>query len=103
MEVRCRIDDADLARDLVDAIVTERLAACAHVEATAPARYWWQGAVVHDDEVEMRFIVSRAGVEALVQALGQRHRYDLPGITWSAVATTAQYAAWVEANTAQRA
>ena len=103
VEVRSRVDDVTVAEALVDHLVGQRLAACGHIDPASPARYWWRHEFVRDHEVELRLITSLGRREALVEELRRRHPYELPGITWMLVATTDDYAAWVVAETTQRA
>lgn len=103
IEVRCRVDDRDAALHMLAHLVGERLAACGHVGEASPAQYWWQGQLVTDSEHELSLITAVGSVDSLVDELRQRHPYQLPGITWHTLATTADYADWVRAETDQRA
>jgi periplasmic divalent cation tolerance protein len=97
--VTCHIDDAAVARELVETCIAARLAACGHVGAPEPARYWWQGEIVHDSEFLIRLVTATDRVEDLVEALGAAHPYEVPDIMWTSVATTPAYADWLTAHT----
>lgn len=97
-EVRITCGSSDEAAAIADALVAERLVACVHVGSIASV-YEWQGVVEHDDEVLLTAITRLERCEAVVEAVGSMHSYDLPSITWVAVAGSPAYLAWVDEQT----
>lgn len=81
------------------AMVEERLAACAQVEAITSV-YRWQGAVQQDGEWRLLLKTTAARYPALEAALRARHPYELPALVALPVAAAAApFAAWVVAET----
>lgn len=84
-----------VAREMVE----RRLAACANVLADGRSIYRWAGGIEDAAEVPVLFKTAPVRREALMDALRERHGYDLPAIlSWPASAT-ADYAAWVATET----
>jgi len=89
------------ARALAHALVNQRLAACAQIERIDSV-YRWEGAVQQDAEWRLVFKTTRALYPQVEQAIRALHRYTLPAIHAVAVeAASADYAAWVIAETRQ--
>lgn len=97
-EVRITCGSSDEAASIADALVAERLVACAHVVAIASV-YEWQGVVERDDEVLLTAITRLERCDAAVDLVASMHSYDLPSITWVAVAGSPAYLAWVDEQT----
>lgn len=78
--VLTQLPDAESARDLAQALLTCRLAACVNIGATVESMYHWRGAIEKAAETPVA-IKTRAelypAVETLVRA---RHPYELPEI-----------------------
>jgi len=88
------------AEALGQALVQERLAACANVLDAVTSIYRWEGAIRRDQEAAL-LLKTRAGllplVEARVRAL---HGYELPCIVaWPIVGGNAAYLAWIVEQT----
>jgi periplasmic divalent cation tolerance protein len=101
VEVRITCGSAGEADAIAGDLVEARLAACVHV---MPIRstYRWRGAVEHDDEVLVTAMTTRDRYAELERLVLARHSYDLPAITAVAVvAGSADYLAWVVAETAE--
>ena len=97
-EVRITCGSSDEAAAIADALVAERLVACAHVAPIASV-YEWQGVVEHDDEVLLTAITRLERCAAVVDRVASLHSYDLPSITWVAIAGSPAYLAWVDEQT----
>jgi len=97
-EVRITCGSSDEAAAIADALVAERLVACVHVAPIASV-YEWQGVAEHDDEVLMTAITQLERCEAVVDRVASLHSYDLPSITWVAIAGSSAYLAWVDEQT----
>lgn len=88
------------AEELGQALVEERLAACANVLDGLTSIYRWEGAVRRDHEAAV-LLKTRAAllplVEARIQAL---HGYGLPCIVaWPIVGGSPAYLAWIVEQT----
>jgi periplasmic divalent cation tolerance protein len=71
------------------------------LRASAPIAsvYEWKSVVEHDDEVLLTVITRVGRFEAIVDLVRSMHSYELPAITSVAVSGTAEYLAWVHAQT----
>ena len=93
------VGNVEQARTLARAMVEQRLAACAQIEAIE-SFYRWHGAVEHDAEQRVLFKTRPDGYAALEAAIRAQHPYELPAIHAIAAAHAfAPYAAWVAACT----
>lgn len=88
------------AETAAQAMVEQRLAACANILAEGQSLYHWNGALDSAREVAVLFKTAPARRDALMAALARDHAYELPAIlSWAATATPA-YAEWVAQETA---
>lgn len=65
---------------IADAIVTERLAACANVVRGVTSMFWWEGRVQEGQEVTIILKTRSELVERLTERLRELHSYDCPCI-----------------------
>lgn len=87
------------ARAMAQALVEQRLAACAQIERIDSV-YRWEGAVQQDVEWRLVIKTTRDLYDRVEQAIRSLHRYTLPAIHAVAVeAASADYVAWVIAET----
>jgi periplasmic divalent cation tolerance protein len=100
IHVTTTCDSLDTARHLARRALEDRLAACANVTPGIVSLFRWQGAMEEEEEVSVTFKTTEARREALVALIAREHPYDLPVITWEAVATTAEAGEWCQAETA---
>lgn len=99
LAVTTTVGTEDDARTLAQALVEQRLAACAQIERIDSV-YRWQGVVQQDVEWRIVFKTTRDLYDRVEQAIRALHRYELPAIHAVAVeAASADYAAWVMAET----
>jgi periplasmic divalent cation tolerance protein len=90
------VGSADDARILADAVVAERLAACAQVVGPIESVYWWDGAVTGASEWLVRCKTTRGRSAALVRRLRELHPYEVPELVLLEPAGVDEpYAAWV--------
>ena len=85
-------DASALARELVE----QGLAACVQLDAIAASIYRWDGAVRQEPEVRLTIKSIPERLAALRDFVAGRHPYDLPQITWTTMACTPEYGAWVK-------
>ncbi len=84
------------ARVLADAVVAERLAACAQILGPLESVYWWQGTVTGATEWLLRCKTTTARAEALLARLRELHPYELPELVLlEPHGVEPDYAAWV--------
>ncbi len=91
--------DRAAAQAAAHAMVEQRLAACANVLAAGQSIYSWEGRIAEAEEVPVLFKTMPACREALMDALARTHAYELPAILSWPVTASADYAAWVDAET----
>lgn len=100
LHVATTCPDLDTARTLARAALQARLSACANILPGVVSLFHWQGQIDEQTEVQLVLKTTEAQRAALVDLIGQSHPYDLPVITWEAVATTAAATNWLMAETA---
>ena len=98
VEVAVTAPDRALASQLAEALVAERLAACAQVGGPVASVYRWQGRVERADEWVCRAKTTRAALPALERRVRSLHPYELPEILATPVTGPAAYLAWVRAE-----
>lgn len=91
--------DRESAERLARAALTEHVTACANILPGVRSLYHWRGEIAEDAEVMVIFKTSEAARAALVAFLEAEHPYDVPVITWEAVQTTPDAAAWLAEET----
>lgn len=100
--VLCTCPDEETGRRIAAALVEEHLAACVNRMPGVRSTYRWQGQTADEPEVLLviKTVTSRyAALELRLKAL---HPYNVPEIiALPVVAGSAQYLAWVAAETGQ--
>ncbi|OLR91323.1 divalent-cation tolerance protein CutA [Actinokineospora bangkokensis] len=90
-------DSADVAGQLAEAAVRERLAACAQVLGPVTSTYRWQGRVETAQEFQVHFKTARP--DELIAHLGAAHPYDEPElISVPITGGSPGYLAWLTAE-----
>jgi periplasmic divalent cation tolerance protein len=90
----------DEARRIAEALVGERLAACANILPGAQSIYRWQGAVVRDDEVVILAKTRATLVDAVVARVKALHSYQVPCVVaLPIVGANPDYLRWLEEET----
>jgi len=72
--------DRATADRIAGVAVSERLAACAHVDGPLQSTYRWQGAVESAAEWSCRFKTTAERLPALIARIRELHPYDVPEI-----------------------
>ncbi len=89
------------ARKIADALVGERLAACANILGETTSVYWWEGAVQEDKEVVLILKTEEALVERLTARVKALHSYTVPCVVALPIkAGNPDYLAWIGKETA---
>lgn len=70
--------DRKTARQLAQAALKARLAACANLIPGLESHYWWQSKIDHGNEVLILFKTSSRQVAALEKLVVSLHPYDTP-------------------------
>lgn len=97
------LPDAEIAQEIGETLVLERLAACVNILAPCHSIYRWQGEVEQADEVPMLIKTTLDRFPALQRRLDELHPYDVPEIlAWRPGAVLPAYAGWVISETRQR-
>lgn len=92
--------DAATAERIADALVGERLAACASIVPGLRSIYRWRGEVRHDAETLLLIKTTRTRYPALQARLQQLHPYELPELlAVESVAGLPAYLQWVVEST----
>ena len=90
------------AKTIGAAMIEERLAACVNILAPCRSLFRWDGAVQEQEEVPALFKTTRAGADALIAAIAERHSYDTPALcVWPIDRAAPGYAEWVGEETAE--
>lgn len=97
-EVSITCGSRDEAATIADALVEAHLVACAHL-APISSVYEWNNVVEHDDEVRLTVVTRVEHFDAIVDMVRSLHSYELPAITGVALAGSAEYMAWINAQT----
>lgn len=91
--------DADTARALAEALVSESLAACVNQVPGALSTYAWQGRLHSDPEVLLVIKTTASRFERLRVRLVALHPYDVPElVALPVVDGHAPYLDWVRAH-----
>jgi periplasmic divalent cation tolerance protein len=91
--------NADSARQIADALVEERLAACVSVLPGMSSTYRWQGAIERAVEVLLVAKTVPDRREALQARLVELHPYELPEVIAVEAAALPAYSDWIARET----
>jgi periplasmic divalent cation tolerance protein len=98
IEIRTRVDNHECAATIAETLVSERLAACAHVRGPLQSWYSWEGSLTSATEWEVDAITSRALFDAVAAHIVATHRYETPAVTFTKLETSDRYRNWVAGN-----
>jgi len=95
-------DAQEAAAALAESAVTARLAACAQIVGPITSVYRWEGKVERAQEWQVVFKTTADRYPALETHIKAEHTYGVPEIIANPiVAGSAEYLAWVAAETAE--
>lgn len=84
------------ARKIVDAVIVDRLAACANIIPSMTSVYHWKGEIAQSAETVVIFKTRDELFPALKQRVEELHSYKTPCIVaLPVVAASAQYLQWI--------
>jgi periplasmic divalent cation tolerance protein len=90
----------DEARRIAEALVAERLAACANILPGVHSIYRWQGAVERADEVVILAKTRATLVDAAIARVKALHSYQVPCVVaLPIVGGNPEYLRWLEEET----
>ena len=100
VEVLTNCPDAASAERIAEALIEERLAACANIGAPIRSLYRWKGGIAREPETPL-LLKTRAELFApLAARLKDLHPYETPAVLRLDVAEAdADYLAWIAAET----
>jgi periplasmic divalent cation tolerance protein len=85
----------EAGRDLANALVEERLAACVNV-VNVDSVYRWEGDVVHDDEVALLAKTTSDAYDELEAFVQREHPYEQPCIErFDEAAVAPSFGEWI--------
>ncbi len=93
IEVTC--PDAATAREIADALLGRRLAACCTVGAPVESRYRWNGALERACEVPLTVKTRSELFEDVADAIGTLHPYETPAILGVPLRADAATLRWI--------
>src|SRR3954447_7933759 len=101
VQVSTTVPDRATADRIASAAVTERLAACAHVDGPLQSTYRWQGAAETATEWSCRLKTTMARLPALVGRIRELHPYDVPEIVaQDLIGGDPAYLRWIQESVA---
>jgi periplasmic divalent cation tolerance protein len=93
--------DADTARKIAKAALTQKLAACANIVPNLESHYWWQGKLEQSAEVLIIFKSTVKMQTALRDCVLANHPYETPEfITQPIDFGSDAYLTWIRQNVA---
>ena len=88
------------ARKIAEAVVEERLAACANIYPEIRSIYWWQGKVEESGETALILKTRRELVPKVVERVKQLHSYTVPCIITLPIAEgNREFLEWIRGET----
>jgi periplasmic divalent cation tolerance protein len=91
----------NVARQIAQALLEKRLAACVNISSPVNSQYIWHGSISDDEEV-LLFIKTRAALffDHLVPMIQSLHPYDVPEIIALPISFGSQkYLDWIDEST----
>lgn len=85
------------AKDLVEAILKERLAACANVVESVKSVYWWKGKLERDNESLIILKTQESKFDELAARVKELHSYENPEIVAVPILKgSSDYLGWID-------
>lgn len=98
--VLCTVPTQEIAWQIAQALVEERLAACVSLVPGLRSIYRWQGRICDDPEVLLLIKTRREKYPLLLRRLQETHPYEVPEVQAVAVVETApSFRKWLEEAT----
>ena len=95
--------DLKTARQLANAALKARLAACVNLIRGIESHYWWEGNITADTEVLMLFKTRSSRLAALEKLIIAKHPYKVPEfISLPLTSGNRRYLAWLTVSVGLR-
>jgi periplasmic divalent cation tolerance protein len=92
--------NADEAKKIGEALVQERLVACANILGPISSIYWWQGQVQRDSEAVLIAKTRAELVERVIARVKALHSYTVPCVVSLPIEQgNPDFLGWIEAET----
>jgi periplasmic divalent cation tolerance protein len=65
---------------IIQKILDQRLAACAHLSQKGESFYWWEGNKEHAKELTLTFKTTKKALSRLIKSIKTSHSYKTPEI-----------------------
>ncbi len=89
--------DASEAKRIGEAVVREKLAACANIIPSIESIYWWKGSMEEDRECLLMLKTKKSFATRLIKRVKELHSYELPCIDIIPVVDgNKDYFKWIE-------
>ena len=89
--------NAEEAKDLAEAILKERLAACANVVERVESIYWWKGKLERDNESLIILKTQESKFDELAARVKELHSYENPEIVAVPILKgSSDYLGWID-------
>jgi len=84
------------ARQLAQAVLTKKLAACVNIVAGVESHFWWQGKLDQANEWLLVIKTTGARTKAVTQLIRAQHSYAVPEIIFTPIVTGERnYLKWI--------
>ncbi|WP_086606861.1 divalent-cation tolerance protein CutA [Erythrobacter donghaensis] len=94
--VWCPFPEIESARVAADALLDDRLIACANILGSVESRFVWDGARAVGSEVGVLCKTTSERLEDVIERLGELHPYDTPAVIgWHADAAHPATFTWL--------
>jgi periplasmic divalent cation tolerance protein len=98
------VPSAEVAEQIGEVLVTERLAACANVVPGVRSIFRWKGAVAHESEALVVLKTTTEALDDLLRRIVALHPYDVPEVIALDVrAGHVPYLSWVRDQVGEQA
>ncbi len=99
LEIRVSVPNTGVARDIAEALVGERLAACVQVIPEVHSTYAWDGGLEHSEESVVTVKTTADRFDAVAARVREMHPHEVPQVVGlPLVMVDAAYAAWMRAT-----
>jgi len=90
------------AARIAEALLEQRLIACANIVSGADSRFWWKGAIDRAGETLLIMKTTRSHFGRVERTVRRLHHYEVPEIiALPIVAGNGEYLRWIEENVTQ--
>ncbi len=89
--------NAKEATDISEALLNERLAACANVVESIKSTYWWKGKLEHENESLIILKTQESKFDSLAARAKELHSYENPEIVAVPILKgSSDYLGWID-------